>query len=94
MKLFLTIRQITNIRNVFANNRSTDVKLSKAQLSKKTKLSGFLGKRLGNMMSNLVKKELLDLAVPLAKNVLPKLAIKVTLSVLDELERKKLDKKL
>ena len=35
MKLFLTIRQRTNISNVFANNRSTDVKLSKAQLSKK-----------------------------------------------------------
>ena len=57
-------------------------------------MSGFLGKRLGNMMGNLVKKELLDLAVPLAKNVLPKLATKATLSVLDEFERKKLDKKL
>ena len=45
-------------------------------------------------MGNLVKKELLDLAVPLAKNVLPKLATKATLSVLDEFERKKLDKKL
>ena len=57
-------------------------------------MSSFLGKRLGNMMGNLVKKELLDLAVPLAKNVLPKLATKATLSVLDEFERKKLDKKL
>ena len=29
-----TTRQITNIRNAFANNTSTDIKLSKAQISK------------------------------------------------------------
>ena len=29
-----TARQITNIRNTFANNTSTDIKLSKAQISK------------------------------------------------------------
>ena len=39
-------------------------------------------------MANVTKKELLDLAVPLAKDVLPKLVNKVTSSVLDELERK------
>ena len=32
--LFLTTRQKTKIRNAFANNMSTDIKLSKSQLSK------------------------------------------------------------
>ena len=33
-ELFLTERQTTEIRNAFANNMSTDVKLSKTQMSK------------------------------------------------------------
>ena len=33
-ELFLTARQATKIRNVFANNKSADIKLSKAQISK------------------------------------------------------------
>ena len=33
-ELLLTIRQKTNSRNAIGNNMSTDVKLSKAQLSK------------------------------------------------------------
>ena len=33
-ELFLTTRQTTKIRNTFANNMSTDIKLSKAQLSR------------------------------------------------------------
>ena len=33
-KLFLTTRQITKIRNAFANNMSTDTKLSKDQYLK------------------------------------------------------------
>ena len=33
-ELFLTTRQTTKARNVFANYMSTDVKLSKAQISK------------------------------------------------------------
>ena len=41
-----------------------------------------------NMMSNFYKKRLLDLAVPLARHVLPKLATKATSSVLDKFERK------
>ena len=39
-------------------------------------------------MSHLGKKALLDLAVPLTKDVLPKLATKATSSVLDKFERK------
>ena len=43
---------------------------------------------LGNLTANITKKVLLDLAVPLAKVVLPKLTKKVTSSVLDKFERK------
>ena len=33
-KLLLTNRQVANLRKSFANNSSTDIKLSKTQLSK------------------------------------------------------------
>ena len=33
-QLLLTNRQVTNLRKAFANNSSTDIKLSKTQLSK------------------------------------------------------------
>ena len=33
-ELFLTTRQTTKIRNAFANNMATDIKLSKAQISR------------------------------------------------------------
>ena len=33
-ELFLTTGQTTKLRNAFANNRSTDIKLSRAQISK------------------------------------------------------------
>ena len=36
-KLFLTNRQVSNLRKVFANRTSTDIKLSKAQLTKMQK---------------------------------------------------------
>ena len=68
---------------------SMHVKLSKAQLSKIIQLGWFLGKTLSNMMSNLGKKALLDLAVYLAKDVLLELATKATSSVLDKFERKR-----
>ena len=40
-KLLLTNRQVSNIRKAFANHTSTDIKLSKAQLTKMQK-GGFL----------------------------------------------------
>ena len=67
---------------------STDIILSKAQLSNIIQSGRFLGKTLRNMMGNLGKKALLDLAVSLDKHVLPKLATKATSSVLYKLERK------
>ena len=86
--LFLTTRQKTKTRNAFANSMSTNIKLCKAQLSKIIQSDGFPGKTLGNVMSNLDKKALIDLPVPLAKIVLPKLATKATSFVLNKFERK------
>ena len=42
-ELFLTTRQTTKIRNVFANNMSTNIKLSKAQISKIIQSGGSFG---------------------------------------------------
>ena len=40
-ELLLTTRQKTQLRNVFNNNMSTDLKLSKAQISKIIQSGGF-----------------------------------------------------
>ena len=42
-ELFMTTRQKTKLKNVFNNNMSTDLKLSKAQISKIIRFRGFLG---------------------------------------------------
>ena len=49
-ELLLTTRQITKLRNAIENNVSTDIKLSKAQISKIIKSGGFLGKILGSLL--------------------------------------------
>ena len=43
-KLLLTNRQVTNHRKAFTNYLSTNIKLSKTQLSKTIQSGGFLGK--------------------------------------------------
>ena len=42
-ELFLTTRQTNKIINSFANNMSTDIKLSKTQISKIIQLGGSFG---------------------------------------------------
>ena len=42
-ELLLTTRLETNLRNAFENNMSTDIKLSKNQISKIIQSGGFLG---------------------------------------------------
>ena len=42
-ELLLTTRQKTKLRNAFNNNMSTDLTLSKAQISKIIQSGGFLG---------------------------------------------------
>ena len=49
-ELFLTTRQTTKLRNAIENNMSTDIKLSKAQISKIIQSGGFLVKILGPLL--------------------------------------------
>ena len=92
-KLLLTTRQ-SKISNVFANSILTDIKISKAQLSKIIQSGGFLGNKVGNVIGSLDKKAVIDLAVPLGKDVLPKLATKVTLFILINFKEKYVGKEL
>ena len=83
-ELFLTTRQTTKIRNALANNTSTDVKLSKAQISKIFQSSGSFGSWLGN----LGKKALANTAIPLARDNLPGLVSNLTSNAINKFERK------
>ena len=49
-KLFLTSRQVANLFRAFASHISTDIKLSKAQLSKMIQSGGFLGRILSPLL--------------------------------------------
>ena len=49
-KLLLTNRQLVNLLKAFVNYLSTDIKLSKTQLSKMIQSGGFLGKLLGPLL--------------------------------------------
>ena len=60
-ELLLTNRQVANLRKAFAKNTSTDIKLSKTQLSKKKQSGELLGKLLG---------PLLRTGLPLMKSVI------------------------
>ena len=55
-ELFVIARQKTKKRNAFAINMLTDIKLSKAQITKTIQSSGSLGIAIGNMMGILGKK--------------------------------------
>ena len=59
-ELLLTTRQKTKLRNAFSNNMSTDLKLSKAQISKIIQSGGFLGSLLSKLAGQLMK-----VAIPL-----------------------------
>ena len=48
-ELFATARQTTKIKNTFANNMSTDIKLSKAQIPKIIQSGGSFGSWLANI---------------------------------------------
>ena len=69
-ELLMTTRQKTKLRNAFNNNISTNLKLSKAQISKIIQSGGFLGSLLSKLADPLMK-----VATPLAKNVLAPLGI-------------------
>ena len=81
-ELLLINRQVANIGKAFAKNTSTDIKLSKTQLSKMIQSGGnLLGKLAGPLMK---------VAVPLAKNVLAPLGISAAMSAIDGSIKKKM----
>ena len=64
-ELLLTNRQVANLRKAFANYLSTDITLSKTQISRMIQSGGFLSRPLG---------PLLKAGLPLIKNVIKPLA--------------------
>ena len=74
----MTTRQKTKLRNALNNNTSTDIKLSKAQITKITQSGEFLGFLLSKLAGPLMK-----VAIPLAKNVLAPLGITAAASAID-----------
>ena len=79
----LTNRQILNFRKAFSGHTSTDIKLSKTQLSKMIQSGGFLGRLLGpllrtglSLMKSLIK--------PIAKSALLLLELTAAASAADE----------
>ena len=88
-KLLLSNRQVENLRKVFANNLSTDIKLSKTQLPKMIQSGRFLGRLLRPLlktglplMENVIK--------PLAKSVLIPLRLTAAASAADAKIHKKI----
>ena len=76
--ILLTTRQKARLRNAFNNNMSTDLKLSKVQISKIIQSGGFLGSLLSKLAGSLVK-----VAISLAKYVLAPLGITAVASAID-----------
>ena len=77
-ELLLTTRQKPKLRNTFNNNMSTDLKHSKAQISKIIQSGGFLESVLSKLAGLLMK-----IAIPLAKSVLAPLGITAAASTID-----------
>ena len=82
--LFLTTRQTTKIRNAFSNNKSTDIKHSKAQISKINQS----GRSFCCWLSNLGKKALTNVAIPLVRNNLPGIVSNLTSNAISKFESK------
>ena len=73
-ELLLANRQVSSLRKAFAKNTSTDIKLSKTQLSKMIQSGGFIGRLLGPLLKSglpLIK----SVIKPLAKSVLVPLGL-------------------
>ena len=81
-ELSLTNRQVANIRKAFANHLSTDIKLSKPQLSKMIQSGGFLGRLLGPLLKTRLPL-MKSVIKPLAKSVLIPLGLTAVASAAD-----------
>ena len=84
-ELLLTTWQKMKQRNVLNNNMSTNIKLSKAQISKIIKSGGFLGSLLSKLGGPLMK-----LDVPLAKHISAPLGITTAASAINAGIQKKI----
>ena len=84
-ELLLTTRQRAKLKNVFNNNMSTDLTLSKTQIFKIIQPRGFLGSLLSKVAGPLIK-----VAIPLAKNILAPLEITAAASAIDAGIQKKI----
>ena len=84
-ELLQTTRQKTKLKNAFNNNVSTELKLSKAQISKIIQSGGFLGSLLSKLVGPLMK-----VAIPSAKNVLAPLGITAAASAINAGIQKKI----
>ena len=79
----LTARQTTKLRNAIESKISTEIKLSKVQISKIIQSGGFLGKLLGPLLTTglpLMK----NIIIPLAKSVLAPLGLSAAMARIDE----------
>ena len=77
-ELLLTTRQKIRLRNAFNNKMSTDLKLSKTQISKIIQSGEFLGSLLSKLAG-----PLMEIAVALAKNIFASLRITAAASAID-----------
>ena len=77
-------RQTTKLQNAFANNVSTDIKFSKAQIYNIIQSGGSFG----SWLANFGKKVLTNIAVPLARDNLPGFASNLPSNAINKLERK------
>ena len=84
-ELLLTTRQKTKLRNAFNNNMSTNLKPSKAQISKIIQSGGFLRSFLSKLAGPLMK-----IAVLLAKDILATLGNTAAALVIDAGVQKKI----
>ena len=81
-KLLLTERQVSSLRKSFANNSSTNIKLSKTQLSNLIQSEGFLSRLLGPLLKTGLPP-IKNAIKPLAKSVLIPLGLTAAASVVD-----------
>ena len=86
----LTTKQATKLRNSIESNVSTNIKLSRAQISLEIQLGGFSGSLLRTLAGPLMK-----VALPLANNFLAPLGITAVASpIFTGIQKKILDQQL
>ena len=77
---FQTARKTTKIRNAFANNMSTNIKLNKAQISKIIQSGGSFD----SWLANTDKKALTNIAILLARDNLRGLVSNLTSNAINK----------